>query len=163
VSEAWVTVRRARTEDGPVICEMIEALLEYENIGPMTDGAHERLTADAFAENPRFATFIAETADGIAGYAIVYETYSTLRARPRLFIEDIFVRPEQRGTGAGYALFREAIRYAAERGCAMVEWQVLTWNQPAIDFYERQGAARDREWYTYRLDEDGMRALTGAG
>ena len=126
----------------------------------MTEGAKERLVAEMFAENPRFETFVAESAGSIIGYAIVYETYSTMRGRPRLFIEDIFVLPERRGQSAGYALFRAVVRHAAERGCAQVEWQVLTWNQIAVDFYERLGGERDTEWYTYRLGEDAMKRIT---
>ena len=159
MSDTRINVRKARPGDGDTVCELIEALLAYEKIGPMTDGAKERLVADMFAENPRFDTFVAESAGRIVGYAIVYETYSTMRGRPRLFIEDIFVLPEQRGQSAGYALFREVVRHAAGRGCAQVEWQVLTWNQLAIDFYERLGSKRDTEWHTYRLGEDAMRRI----
>ncbi len=151
-----VNVRKARPGDSDAVCELIEALLAYEEIGPMTDGAKERLVAEMFAENPRFDTFVAESAGRIVGYAIVYETYSTMRGRPRLYIEDIFVLPEERGQSAGYALFREVVRHAEERGCAQIEWQVLTWNQLAIDFYERLGGERDKEWYTFRLGEDAM-------
>ncbi len=154
-----VNVRKARPGDEDAVCELIEALLAYEEIGPMTDGAKERLIDDMFAEDPRFDTFVAESAGRIVGYAIVYETYSTMRGRPRLFIEDIFVIPEKRGQSAGYALFREVVGHAVERGCAQIEWQVLTWNQLAIDFYERIGAKRDTEWYTFRLGEDAMRRL----
>ncbi len=159
MSDAMVNVRKARPGDGDAVCELIEALLAYEEIGPMTDGAKERLVADMFAENPRFDTFVAESAGRIVGYAIVYGTYSTMRGRPRLYIEDIFVLPEKRGQGAGYALFREVVRHAAERGCAQIEWQVLTWNKLAIDFYERLGGKRESEWYTFRLSEDAMRRI----
>jgi len=159
MTDAAVSIRRATPADGEAVCALVEALLEYEHIGPMTEGAHERLVRDMFAPGTPLTTFVAEQGGRLVGYAIVYETYSTLRARPRLFIEDIFVRPEARGTGAGYALFREAVRHAAERGCALVEWQVLTWNRLALDFYERLGGKRDTEWYTYRLGEDRMRAL----
>jgi GNAT superfamily N-acetyltransferase len=135
---------------------MIEALVEYEHIGPMTEGAHERLAADMSREDPPFVTFIAEVDGKPAGYAIVYETYSTMRARPRLFIEDIFVYPSYRGEGVGWELFRAIVRHARERDCCLVEWQVLTWNRLAIGFYERAGAERDTEWYTYRLTEETM-------
>jgi ribosomal protein S18 acetylase RimI-like enzyme len=89
--------------------------------------------------------------------------YSTLRARPRLFIEDIFVYPEYRGTPAGWQLLRAVVRHARERDCCLIEWQVLAWNQLAIDFYERAGAQRDCEWYTYRLDETAIVAIDSQG
>jgi GNAT superfamily N-acetyltransferase len=154
-----VTVRRARPEDGEAVCALVEELLAYERIGPMTEGAHERLVRDLFAPGTPLTAFVAERDGRLVGYAIVYETYSTKRARPRLFIEDIFVQPDVRGRGAGFALFREVVRHAIARGCVQLEWQVLTWNRLALDFYERLGGERDTEWRTYRLGEDGMRAL----
>jgi GNAT superfamily N-acetyltransferase len=138
---------------------MIEALLDYEHIGPMTEGAHERFLADVARPDPPFTAFIAEVDGRPAGYAIVYETYSTLRARPRLFIEDIFAYEKYRGTPVGWELLRTIVAHAKRRDCCLIEWQVLTWNKPAIDFYERAGAQRDTEWYTYRLSEEAMQAI----
>jgi GNAT superfamily N-acetyltransferase len=154
-----VSVREARPEDGPAVIALIEALLDYEHIGPMAEGAHERVLAEMFAPEPRFETFVAEAGGTLVGYAIVYETFSTLRGRPRLFIEDIFVLPEHRGTGAGFALFRAVAAHALEHACASMHWEVLTWNRLAIGFYERLGGTRDEEWYTYRLDKSAMRRL----
>ncbi|MEX0683259.1 MAG: GNAT family N-acetyltransferase [Dehalococcoidia bacterium] len=154
-----VTVRRARPEDGLAIVELVEALLEYEHIGPMAEGAHDRLISELFAPDSRLAAFAAEIDDRIIGYSIVYETYSTLWGQPRLFIEDIFVLPEYRSQRAVYELFRAVVRYALERGCTQMHWEALTWNKLAIDFYERVGAERDEGWYTYRLREDAMRRL----
>lgn len=154
-----VTVRKARPEDGPAIVGLVEALLEYEHIGPMAEGAHDRLISELFAPLSRLASFVAEIDGRIIGYSIVYETYSTLWGQPRLFIEDIFVLPEYRSQRAGYELFRAVVRHALHRGCTQMHWEALTWNQLAIDFYERLGAERDEGWYTYRLTEAGMRRL----
>jgi GNAT superfamily N-acetyltransferase len=90
--------------------------------------------------------------DGVpAGYTFVFETYSTFLALPTLFLEDLFVLPEYRSRKAGSALFRAMVREAHDRGCGRMEWSVLDWNQLAIDFYERYGARRLREWQSYRL------------
>jgi len=154
-----VTVRRALPEDAEAVIALIEGLLEYEHIGPMAPGSHERIAAEMAAPEPRLTAFVAESDGAIVGYSIVYETYSTLWGQPRLFIEDIFVLPEHRSTGAGFALFRAVTRHALDRGCTQMHWEALTWNKLAIDFYERLGAKRDEGWYTYRLGEEGMRKL----
>lgn len=104
-------------------------------------------------------TLVAEVDGEVVGYAVAYEQYSTFEGMPKMFLEDIFVLEEHRGSGAGYALFREVAAEAARRGCCEMEWQVLTWNQVAMDFYERLGGRRDDEWFTYLLDVDGIRRV----
>ena len=93
------------------------------------------------------------------GYAVIFETYSTFLARPKLFLEDLFVKPEFRGSGAGHALIRACAREAVARGCARMEWVVLDWNEPAIKFYEARGASHLKEWYTFALDEAELKRL----
>jgi len=96
---------------------------------------------------------LAELDDGrVVGYAIYFFTYSTFNARPTLYLEDIFVLPEQRGRGAGVALFRACAREATVLGCARMEWQVLNWNTPSIEFYQRLGARQLDDWLPFRLD-----------
>jgi GNAT superfamily N-acetyltransferase len=122
---------------------------------PDADG-RQRLAADAVADPPRFHTFLAEVNGDIVGYAIYFFTYSTFRARPSLYLEDVFVLPKYRGHGAGIALFRACAREAVEKRCARMEWQVLDWNKPSIDFYERLGARHLQGWLPFRLDAEAL-------
>ena len=156
-----VTIRRAQPADGPMILSLIRALADFEKLAPPDDEAQQRLLADAFAERPRFEVFLAEVSGKVAGYAFIFETYSTFRARPTLYLEDLFVLSEYRQQGVGYALFRHCVSEAARRDCARMEWTVLDWNSHAITFYERQGARHLSEWLTYRLDEAAIKRLIG--
>ena len=92
---------------------------------------------------------------------MAFERYSTFRGLPKFYLEDIFVHEEQRGTGAGAALFREVTREAVRRGCFAMEWEVLTWNRLALGFYERHGAIREEGWYTYRLEVEALNRVAG--
>jgi GNAT superfamily N-acetyltransferase len=102
-------------------------------------------------EHPRFDAYLAEIDGVAAGYAFVFETYSSFLALPTLYLEDLFVLPEYRKRKAGYALFSAMLNEAYRRGCGRMEWTVLDWNQLAIDFYKRFGATHMREWHLYRL------------
>jgi GNAT superfamily N-acetyltransferase len=163
-----ITIRRAVPADGPVILGLIQALADYEKLAPPDEAAQRRLLADAFADPPRFAVFLAEvSADESggsvpAGYAIVFETYSTFLALPTLYLEDIFVLESHRNRRIGFSLFRFCIREAHRRGCGRMEWTVLDWNKPSIDFYDRQGARHLGEWLHYRLDADQLASISAA-
>lgn len=154
------TVRPARPEDSDAILELIDALAEYEKLDPPNAEAKQRLLADAFAEQPRFSILLVETDAGgdeagaqeIVGYAFILENYSTFLALPTLYLEDLFVLPTARGTGAGSALFDAVKAEAKQRGCGRVEFVVLDWNQLARDFYHRKGAKHLEDWAFYRVD-----------
>ncbi len=98
----------------------------------------------------------------MVGYALYFFTYSSFLARQTLYLEDLFVLREKRGKGAGHALFRECVREAVRRRCGRMEWSVLSWNKPAIDFYNRMGARQLSEWQVFRLDEDGLKRAAGS-
>jgi GNAT superfamily N-acetyltransferase len=102
---------------------------------------------------------VAEDAGRVVGFALFFHNYSTFVGRPGLYLEDLFVEPAHRGRGHGKALFAALARLAVERGCGRVEWAVLNWNQPALDFYKRLGAVPLDEWCTYRLAGDSLRRL----
>jgi GNAT superfamily N-acetyltransferase len=138
------------------VLALIRALADYEKLTPPGDEAAARFLMELAAEPRRFDVLIAERGGGAVGYALYFETYSTFSALPKLYIEDLFVLPAHRSTGAGLALFRAAARVALERRCAALEWQVLEWNRLAIDFYERLGGEHKREWLNYRLDGDAL-------
>lgn len=156
------TVRPASAADAAHLLELVDALADYEKLDRPGADARERLAQDAFGPRPRFGVLLAEGDGGIAGYALFFETYSSFRAQPTLWLEDLFVRPERRGGGHGLRLFRAVAAEAHRRGCARMEWNVLRWNRLAIDFYARLGAAALDEWQTYRLDGAALDAVAGA-
>ena len=163
-----VRVRRLRPDDVPRLLDLIDGLADYEELPRPDAAARERLARDAVGRSARFRTLLAEIgpasprgADGttdVVGYALYFFTYSTFLARPTLYLEDIFVRPERRGQGVGRALFRACAAEAVRRGCGRMEWQVLDWNAPAIDFYRRSGARLLEEWRVCRLTGDELAA-----
>jgi GNAT superfamily N-acetyltransferase len=153
------TVRPLEARDVPRLLDLIDGLADYEKLDRPDAGARERLARDATGDSPRFRTLLAEL-DGVAvGYAIFFFTYSTFLARPTLYLEDIFVLPDHRGKGAGKALFRAVAAEAVRNDCGRMEWQVLDWNQPSIDFYERNGARLMKEWVPCRLTGDALRKV----
>ena len=135
------------------LLQLIAGLAEYEHLDPPDEAARERLYADAFSDPPRYEAYLA-IADGVpAGYVTFYFTYSTFLARPTLYLEDIFVLEAFRHRGIGRELFRFCRDIAKERGCGRMDWQVLTWNETAIRFYENEGGKR-LEWYAYRIGRE---------
>jgi GNAT superfamily N-acetyltransferase len=152
-------VRELERPDVPRLLELIDGLADYEKLARPDTAARERLAADATSDPPRFSTLLAEIDGRAVGYAIYFFTYSTFRARPTLYLEDVFVLPEHRGQGAGVALFRACAREAVAQGCARMEWQVLAWNTPSIEFYERLGARQQADWLPFRLDDEALLAV----
>jgi GNAT superfamily N-acetyltransferase len=153
------TIRPLQATDMPRLLELIDGLADYERLARPDADARQRLTNDALCTPPRFNTLLADVDGQIVGYALYFFTYSSFRARPTLYLEDIFVLPEQRGEGAGIALFRACAREAVAQGCARMEWQVLAWNAPSIAFYERLGARHQGDWLPFRLDDDALLAV----
>lgn len=148
---AAVKIRKATPVDGDVLCDLICALADYERLPRPDEAARERLKRDAFGESPRFDAWLAEVEGRPVGYAITFFTYSTFLALPSLYLEDIFVLPEYRSQKIGATLFKHCVKVACDAGCGRMEWQVLHWNTPAIEFYERMGAMRLQGWHPYRL------------
>ncbi len=151
-----LTVRTARPEDGPALIALIRGLADYEKLEGPDEDAAARVLRDMFREEPPFRTLVAEARGEIVGYVAFFEEYSTFEGRKALYLEDIFVLPEFRGSGAGLALFRAVAVEAARRECMEIKWEALPWNKLAIDFYERLGARRDETWHTYRMDEEAL-------
>jgi len=134
-----ITVRRAAAEDSSTVISLLVALAEYEKLKPPDAVGRDRLAAELASTNPRFDAYLAEEAGHAIGCAVVFETYGTFRAKPKLYIEDLFVLPEYRGRGAGTALFQAMIDQARNRGYGAMEWTALDWNTPAHDFYRKMG------------------------
>ncbi len=154
-----MVIRRATPQDGPTIQRLITALADFEKLPPPDEAAQTRLIADAFGSRPRFEIFLAELEGHVAGYAFIFETYSTFLALPTLYLEDLFVLPEFRSRKVGYALFRHCAAEALKRDCGRFEWTVLDWNTHAIEFYKRLGAKHMQGWLIYRLDREGLEEL----
>lgn len=148
--------------DVPAVLRLVEALADYEQLPPPDEAARTRLAADLFTPPPRLEALIAELDGEVVGYAAHFMTYSTFRAQPTLYLEDLFVHPKARGAGAGSALFDACARKAVARGCGRYEWQVLAWNAPALAFYERKGATRLSDWIPFRLEGEALRAYAEA-
>ena len=158
-----LSIRGATGADLDVFLSLVDALADYERLDRPTAEARQRLARDGFGESPRFHAYLAEVDGKAVGYAITFFTYSSFLARPTLYLEDLFVLPDARRLGVGRALFTHLAREAVQRGCGRVEWVVLDWNRPAIDFYERLGARRLTEWYTYRLTGEALEAMADGG
>jgi GNAT superfamily N-acetyltransferase len=145
-------IRPATPADLPLILRFIRALATYEKLLPEVEATEAKLGATLFGPRPAAECILAFTGENTpAGFAIFFTNYSTFLARPGLYLEDLFVEPALRHRGIGRALLLHLARLANERGCGRMEWSVLDWNQPAIDFYESIGAVRKTEWTTCRL------------
>ena len=157
-TEVGFKLRRARREDALALFELIAALAKFEKLRPPNAEEQQRLMEDGFGARPRFEAWLGfwKKEPKPVGYAIFFETYSTFRATPTLYLEDIFVLPKYRRRGMGSALLRHCIQSAHDRGCARMEWTCLDWNRKAQRVYERIGARHLSEWYLYRLTRDGM-------
>jgi len=154
-------LRAATAADVPLILRFIRDLAAYEKLLDGVDADEAQLRAALFPSAadavPAAHVVLAEVDGAPAGFALYFFNFSTFRARPGLYLEDLFVRPEYRGRGVGKALLLHLARLANARGCARMEWTVLDWNQPAITFYESLGARRLTEWQICRLTDDALR------
>lgn len=155
-----VTVRLAQPEDAVTILGLIEDLAAFEDLSDQVRATEADILRDGFGPKPRFECLIAEHRDKPIGFALFFHSYSTFEGRSGLYLEDLFVREEARGLGAGRALMVKLAKLALERNCARFELSVLHWN-PAREFYHRLGFAHKEEWLPFRLDGAALRSLAG--
>ncbi|MGH7314885.1 MAG: GNAT family N-acetyltransferase [Candidatus Rokuibacteriota bacterium] len=154
-----LVIRRGTERDVPTILRLIRGLAEYERLAHEVEATEGRVRAHGFGRRRYFETLICRRDGKPVGFALYFFTYSTFLARPSLYLEDLFVLPEERGAGAGKALLRALARIAVRRGCGRLEWAVLDWNRPAIGFYKRLGAKLRRQWILTRLTGTPLRRL----
>jgi GNAT superfamily N-acetyltransferase len=154
-----LVIRRGTERDVPTILTLIRGLAEYERLAHEVEATTARVRAHGFGRRRYFETIICRRGGKPVGFALYFFTYSTFLARPTLYLEDLFVLPAERGTGAGKALLRALARIAVRRGCGRLEWAVLDWNRPAIGFYKRLGAKLRRQWILTRLTGAPLRRL----
>jgi len=141
-----LTIRPAAAQDATLIKDLIYELAEFERERHMVTITETDLLRDGFGEEPKFSVLIAEWRGQAAGYALFYGCYSTWQGRPGLFLEDVFVRPQYRSLGIGKALLAQVARIAQAEQCYGVRWEVLHWNQAAIDLYQKLGATFLDAW-----------------
>ena len=152
-------IRPATAADADLIFRFIQQLADYEREPEAVVCTARDLEAQLASDTPPFARLIAEIDGAPVGFALYFFNYSTWRGRPGLYLEDLFVSPDARGRGAGKGLLAALARIAVARGCARMEWSVLTWNEPAIAFYEARGAERLEAWRVFRLTGGALEAL----
>lgn len=152
------TIRHATPADIPLMYSLVRALAEYEREPHSVKITEEQLLRDGFGPNPYYECLIAEADGKPAGFALYFPIYSTWQG-PSLHLEDLFMQPEFRGHGIGKALLQAVAAAAVKRGCARLQWDVLDWNQPAIDFYHSIGAVMLGDWRRMRMTGEALQAL----
>jgi GNAT superfamily N-acetyltransferase len=155
------TIREATPADVPQILAFIRALAAYEREPDAVTATEDDLLRHGFGANPFYFCLIAEQSGQPAGFALYFFNYSTWKGRPGLYLEDIFVQPEFRGLGVGKALLQKVAAIAVEMSCPRLQWEVLDWNTPAIDFYRAMGAEFLDEWRNVRVSGQALHRLAG--
>jgi len=155
-------IRPARVEDVPIILQLIRDLATYERAPNDVTATEEQLVEVLFGARPSAEVLLAVEQETAVGFAVFFHNFSTWLGRPGLYLEDLFVKPEVRGKGYGRALLVRLAKIARERGCGRMEWAVLDWNDPAIQFYRKLGAKPMDEWTVFRLTSDGIAKLADA-
>lgn len=156
-------VREASEGDVPLILTFIRELADYEKLSHEVVATEEGLRESLFAGR-RYAEVLIAEHDGVpAGFALFFHNFSTFFGKPGIYLEDLYVRPESRGSGIGRQLLVKLAHLALERGCGRLEWSVLDWNEPSIGFYRQLGAVAMDDWTVYRVSDDALRKLGGAG
>src|SRR5262245_55610542 len=152
-------IRPATPADVPAIAQLIRDLAEYERLAHAVTFDESKLREYLFGPRPYCEVLIAEDGGEVVGFALFFHNYSTFRGQPGIYLEDLFVKPERRGKGHGKALLKALAKLALERDCGRLEWSVLNWNTPAIEFYKALGANAMDEWTVYRLTDEALTKL----
>ena len=152
-------IRAATPADVDTIAELIRALADYEKLSHEATFDVATLVEALFGERRYAEVLLAERDGAVVGFALYFHNFSTFLAKPGIYLEDLFVRPEHRGEGHGRALLAALARLAVDRGCGRLEWAVLDWNEPSIGFYRRLGARPMDDWTVYRLTGDALMTL----
>ena len=154
-----LSIRPATPADLPLIAQFIRDLADYENLADEVRFDEAKLGANLFGPRPHAEVVIGEIDGNPQGFALFFHNFSTFEGRPGIYLEDLFVRPEARGSGLGKALLAHLAGLVVARDCARLEWSVLDWNEPAIAFYRSLGARPMEEWTVNRVDGAALAAL----
>ena len=151
-----VSIRAAELRDVTAIVQLIRELADFEHLTHLLQVTPEKLRPHLFGERAVVEALVAESGDEVVGFAVFFTNFSTFLAQPGLYLEDLYVRPDQRGRGIGEALLSRVGRLAVEREYGRFEWSVLDWNAPAIRFYEKMGATVMPDWRICRVTGDAL-------
>ncbi len=152
-------IKHASRAEVPLILQLIRELAEYERAPDDAVATEAQLDKVLFGENPSAEVILAREGAEPVGFAVYFFNFSTWLGQPGLYLEDLFVRPAHRGKGYGRLLLARLAQIARERDCGRMEWAVLEWNEPAIQFYKKLGAKPMEDWTVFRLTSDGIGAL----
>ncbi len=156
-----MTIRKATKKDAPKVLEFINHLAEYEKLSHMVVATLEDIEKNIFSEKPVAEVVFAEFEGKEVGFALYFYNFSTFLGKPGIYLEDLFVLESMRGRGFGKALLVYLASLAVEKGCGRLEWAVLDWNIPSIEFYKSLGAEIQKEWLLNRVTGEGLVRLAG--
>ena len=157
-----LTIRPATPADLPLIAQFIRDLADYEKLAHEVRFDEAKLHENLFGARPYAEVVIGEIDGAAQGFALFFHNFSTFEGRPGIYLEDLFVRPEARGSGLGKALLAHLASLVVARDCARLEWSVLDWNAPAIGFYQSLGAKLMDEWTVMRVDGEALTTLAAS-
>lgn len=158
-SGSEIVIRAAVASDAAAILGLIKELAEYERLSHEVTATVENIRASLFGGDPAAEVLIADLNGSAVGFALYFHNYSTFLGKRGIYLEDLYVQPSYRGKGIGLRLFREVARIAVERDCGRMEWSVLDWNEPALNFYRSLGAVPMSEWTVQRLTGQALEDL----
>jgi GNAT superfamily N-acetyltransferase len=151
-----VRIVPATERDVPQILELIQGLAEYERLSHVVEATEDRLRRTLFGERPAAETLLAYEGDECLGFALFFTNYSTFLAKPGLYLEDLFVKPHARRRGIGLKILKHLAAIARARDYGRMEWSVLDWNEPAVNFYKKLGAVPLDDWTMFRLTGEAL-------
>jgi GNAT superfamily N-acetyltransferase len=152
-------IRRARPDEAALVLSLIRELAEYEGLLHEVEATEQMIAEALFAANPRLYCDVAEWDGEVAGFAVWFVNFSTFSGRSGIYLEDLFVRPARRGRGIGKALLSHLARQCVENGWSRLQWSVLDWNTPSIEFYKSLGAVMLDEWTVCKVGGEALAAL----
>jgi len=155
-SSGNISIRQAREQDVPTILGFIRELADYEKLSHEVVATESMLRQHLFGPRPVAEVLIAELDTKAVGFALFFHNFSTFLGRPGIYLEDLYVQPHARGRGIGKAMLVRIGKLAVERGCGRVEWSVLDWNEPSIQFYRKLGAVPMSDWTVFRVTGDAL-------
>lgn len=153
-----ISIREGKKADLPRVLELVKELAEFERAPHEVVNTVEAMERDGFGPNPIFGFFVAENAKGIVGLSLYYWRYSTWKGK-RLYLEDLIVAESERGKGIGKMLFDRTLQHTLDTQCSGMTWQVLDWNEPAINFYKKYGSKVSGEWLTCTVEHEQIKSV----